>query len=78
MPEKEPEKPLFRQLLEASSVGIQLVLSTLVGFAIGYYLDKWLKTSPWLTVIFFLLGVAAGFHDLVRVAKKQNGSKKDT
>lgn len=76
MPEKEPEKPLFKQLLEASSVGIQLVLSTFVGFAIGYYLDKLFKTSPWLTVIFLLLGIFAGFYDLVKVARKQNGPKK--
>jgi len=76
MPEKEPEKPLFKQLLEASSVGIQLVLSTFVGFAIGYYLDKLFKTFPWLTVIFLLLGIFAGFYDLVKVARKQNGPKK--
>ena len=76
MPEKEPEKPLFKQLLEASTVGIQLVLSTFVGFAIGYYLDKLFKTSPWLTVIFLLLGIFAGFYDLVKVARKQNGPKK--
>ena len=77
MPEKEPEKPLFKQLLEASSVGIQLVLSTFVGFAIGYYLDKFFKTSPWLTVIFLLLGIIAGFYDLVKVARKQNGHDKN-
>ncbi len=76
MPEKEPEKPLFKQLLEASSVGIQLVLSTFVGFAIGYFLDKFFKTFPWLTIIFLFLGIFAGFYDLVRVARKQNGTDK--
>lgn len=78
MPEKEPEKPLFKQLLEASSVGIQLVLSTFVGFAMGYYLDKFFGTSPWLTVIFLVLGIIAGFYDLVKVARNQNGPKKNT
>lgn len=77
MPGKEPEKPLFKQLLEASSVGIQLVLSTFVGFAIGYYLDKFFGTFPWLTAIFLVLGIIAGFYDLVRVARKENGSKKN-
>jgi ATP synthase protein I len=78
LPEKPEEKSLFKHLLEASSVGIQLVLSTFVGFAIGYYLDKFFKTFPWLTVIFLLLGIFAGFYDLVRVARKQNGNgKKD-
>jgi ATP synthase protein I len=76
MPEKEPEKPLFRQLLEASSVGIQLVLCTFVGLAMGYFLDKLFKTSPWLTVIFLLLGIVAGFYDLIKVARRQNGHDK--
>ena len=70
------EKPLIRQLLEASSVGIQLVLSTFVGFAIGYYLDKFLGTSPWFTVIFLALGIFAGFYDLVKVARNQDGDDK--
>jgi len=76
MSEKDSEKPLLRQLLEASSVGIQLVLSTFAGFAIGYFLDKFLKTFPWLTIVFFLFGIVAGFYDLVRVARKQNGTGK--
>ncbi len=67
----EPEKPLFRQLIEASSVGINLVVSTFVGLAIGYGLDKLFGTSPYLTVIFLILGIIAGFMELVRVARKQ-------
>lgn len=77
MPEKEPDKSVFRHLLEASSVGIQLVLSTFLGFVIGYYLDKWLGTFPWLTAIFLVLGIVAGFYDLVKVARRQNGSDKE-
>ena len=75
MPEEPKEKPLFRQLLEASSVGIQLVLSTFVGFAIGYYLDKFLKTFPWLTITFLIIGIISGFRELLRVARKQNGPR---
>lgn len=70
-----PEKPLFRQLLEASTVGLNLVLSTFIGLAIGYGLDKFFHSSPWLTIIFLILGIIAGFRELVRIAKKQdNGS----
>ncbi len=71
MKEKQPEKPLFRQLLEASSVGIHLVVSTFIGFAIGYGLDKLFGTSPYLTVIFLIIGIIAGFRELIRIAKKQ-------
>lgn len=78
MPDQPEQKPLFKQLLEASSIGIQLVLSTFVGFAIGYFLDKMLRTSPWLTVIFLIIGIIAGFRELLRVARKQDGDKKDS
>jgi ATP synthase protein I len=69
--EKPPEKPLFRQLIEASSVGIHLVVSTFIGLAIGYWLDKLFGTSPYLTVIFLIIGIIAGFRELIRIAKKQ-------
>lgn len=70
------EKPLLRQLLDASTVGIQLVLSTFVGFGMGYFLDRFLGTSPWLTAIFLILGIVAGFRELLRVARRQNGPDK--
>lgn len=69
----EPEKPLLRQLIEASSVGIHLVIATFVGLAIGYGLDKLFGTSPYLTIIFLIIGIIAGFRELIRIAKKQGG-----
>ncbi len=63
--------------MEASSIGIQLVLSTFAGFAIGYFLDKKIfNTFPWLTIVFLILGIVAGFRELFRVARKQDGSDK--
>lgn len=52
---------LIRRLGWLSSVGIILVVCTFVGVAIGYYLDRWLHTTPWLTLVFLLFGVIAGF-----------------
>jgi ATP synthase protein I len=74
--EPPKEKPLLKQLFEASTVGIQLVLSTFVGFGMGYFLDRFLGTFPWLTVVFLILGIVAGFRELLRVARRQNGSDK--
>ena len=76
MAEPSKEKPLLKQLLNASTVGIHLVLSTFVGFGMGYFLDRFLGTSPWLTGIFLILGIVAGFRELLRVARRQNGSDK--
>ena len=74
------EKPFFKQLLQASSIGINLVLSTFVGLAIGYGLDSLFHTSPWLTLIFLLLGIIAGFRELLRIANRQDNGPdtKDT
>jgi ATP synthase protein I len=72
------EKPVFRQLLEASTVGLNLVLSTFVGLAIGYGLDSFFNTSPWLTIIFLIIGIIAGFRELFRIAKKQQDNGPDS
>lgn len=66
---KENDRSLYRVLWRASMVGINLVAATFVGLAIGYYLDKWLGTKPWLTIIFLILGIVTGFRDLFRMAK---------
>lgn len=60
-----------REFLQAWSVGLSLVISTFVGLAMGYGLDRLFGTSPWLTVIFLVLGIVSGFRDLYRLAKKQ-------
>ena len=47
-----------------SSVGICMVASCLIGLAMGFYLDKWLDTSPWMTLIFLALGITSGFRNI--------------
>ena len=55
---------LFDSLGRASTMGLHLVSGLLVGGLIGYWLDEWLGTGPWLKIVFFLVGVAAGFRNL--------------
>lgn len=64
------DKSLWRQLFDASQVGLQLVISTFVGLIIGYGLDKLLGTSPYLTFIFLILGIIAGFREVFRFIKR--------
>jgi len=61
---------LIRQIASYSTLGLEMGLSVVVGAVIGYYLDKWLKTEPWLLIIFFLFGVVAGFRSLYRALKR--------
>ena len=48
-----------------TSLGLLLPASTIVGLAIGYYLDKAFGTT-WLQIVFLILGSVAGFVGLIR------------
>jgi len=65
----DEEQSSWKALAELSTVGITLVLSTVIGLVGGYYADRWLGTSPWLLLIGLLLGIAAGFVSLFRSVK---------
>jgi F0F1-type ATP synthase assembly protein I len=45
-----------------SSLGITFAASIAIGSAIGILLDRWLRTSPWFTILFFLFGVAGALR----------------
>jgi ATP synthase protein I len=60
----EDRHQLIKSLGFLSSIGISLVAAILIGLAMGYHLDKWLGTSPWLTLLFLLFGVIAGFRNI--------------
>jgi F0F1-type ATP synthase assembly protein I len=51
----------FRGMGHYMALGIQMVLTTVVIAAIGYWLDKKTGKQPIFLVLFFLLGSAAGF-----------------
>jgi len=57
---------VWRQVARLSTIGVSMVAATGIGLAIGYGLDRLLSTSPWLTLIFTLFGIAAGFLNLFR------------
>ena len=59
----------WKGLAELSTIGMTLVVATVVGLAGGYFLDRWLGTSPFLTIGGLLLGIAAGFVNLFRSVK---------
>ena len=70
MPPVKPVRPDFRKLAELSSIGLMLPSSIIVGLLIGYFLDRWLGTKPWLLLAFTVLGVISGLLSLFRALKK--------
>lgn len=67
---KKETQSLIGQLGKLSLVGIQMVVSTFMGLAIGLYLDGKFETSPWLTIFFLIVGIAAGFKNIFSEIKK--------
>ena len=55
---------------KAFQLSTELVSAVLVATIIGFILDNWFDTKPWLIIIFFFIGVAAGIINVVRSAKK--------
>ena len=55
---------------KAFKLGTELVASVAVGTIIGFILDSWFGTKPWLIVIFFFLGAAAGMLNVIRAANR--------
>ena len=53
----------------AFKLSTELVSAVAVGTIIGFILDKTFGTKPWLIIIFFFVGVAAGIINVVRSAK---------
>jgi ATP synthase protein I len=53
-----------------SAVGLMFVLAVAIGAGFGYLLDRWLNTSPWLFLLFFFFGVAAGILNVYRMSAK--------
>jgi ATP synthase protein I len=52
-----------------STIGFAFVLAIVIGFGFGYFLDSRLGTSPWLSILFFFLGLAAGVLNVYRTMR---------
>ena len=73
--DKMDRKSLNNDNNQPSSLGMALKLSTemvaavLVGTIIGFILDSWFDSKPWLIIIFFFVGVVASITNVIRTAK---------
>jgi ATP synthase protein I len=50
-------------------IGVDVAAALAIGLGIGYLLDAWLGTKPWLLVVFFFLGAGAGVLNVYRAVQ---------
>lgn len=62
---------------QAFRVGTELLSGLIVGVGIGWALDQWLGTKPWLMLVFFFLGAGAGILNVYRSTGLIGGQNED-
>ncbi|MFQ6037627.1 MAG: AtpZ/AtpI family protein [Candidatus Aminicenantales bacterium] len=78
MAKKRAWKIESRKILLLSSLGLMLPSSIAVGLFLGYFLDKILKTHPWMLLTFLLLGTASGLYSLFQgLSRLKNEDRPD-
>lgn len=66
----DSDKSVWRMVGEYTGLAVTLPAAVLIGYAIGYLLDRWLHTGRTFTLIFLFLGGIAGLIEIVRVASR--------
>ncbi|MDJ0782480.1 MAG: AtpZ/AtpI family protein [Desulfosarcinaceae bacterium] len=67
---KRETRRYLKELAFFSSIGLSVALSIFIGLAIGVYLDRRFATSPWLTLLFLVFGILAGYRNIGLAIKK--------
>jgi len=71
IPAEQRAAGFSRQFATALELPFIIVGAIVVGGAMGYFLDQWLHTRPYLMLIFGFLGFFAGLRDVLRRVSKQ-------
>lgn len=74
---KIADKSYISALSNAGTIGLHLVSGIAVGTVIGYFLDDWLDTSPWLTMLFMVFGIIAGYKNVYVDTKRLLSAQKE-
>ena len=66
----QDKREVVKSLLSYSSLGIEMGLCVAIGIGMGYYLDRYFETSPYLTIIFMIFGIIASMKTIYTLMKK--------
>lgn len=63
---------MWQATLRFSAVGIEMAVAIFLGYGSGWWLDRKLGTKPYLMIVMLMLGIAAAFRGLIRVAQEMS------
>jgi F0F1-type ATP synthase assembly protein I len=68
----QKQKGTLGEWLRYANIGIEMMVSVLIGAFGGYGLDYLFHTKPWFMIVGFILGSVAGFRSLFRLMDQEN------
>ena len=69
------DKEFIKQIARMSSIGLNLIISVLIGVFIGMELDKYFGFEFLFLAIFSILGFAAGIYEIYKAVKRELDKK---
>ena len=63
--------------LSATAIGLEMGVSVIIGVLLGMWLDSKAGTSPWLMVLFLILGFVAGMRSVIRAVRRADKAQKE-
>lgn len=60
--------------LSATSIGLEFGIAVAIGVAFGMWLDQRLGTTPWLMLLLLVLGLVAGFRNVLRAVHRSEAA----
>ena len=67
---KKERKSIYRAFALITYMGVSVVSCVGLGILIGWLLDGWLGTTPWLLMVFTVLGIIAAIKAMYDMAKR--------
>ena len=69
-PVEGPDGAPLSGLGQAIRMAAEMVAALILGAVVGFWLDSWLGTRPWLLIVFLFLGIASGTLNAYRAARR--------
>jgi ATP synthase protein I len=63
--------------VQMTALGLEFSASVIGGLALGYYLDRWLGTDPWLLIVFTFGGMAGAMTRIVVLSRRFERMRRD-